>query len=115
MRYLQQSKLTHALLQDPVQQTGFLQVKAIQDILNKTWFSKATDDGIIHNHYFTNPSIPLPTVALIATAVSCLSLGQRLSELTFTLSRSRMSSMNGKQANTQRFRLAQQRIETSTK
>ena len=72
MLLLPQDELMCALLQDPVERTGFLQVKVLQDILNKTWFSKATDDGIIHNHYFTNPSIPFLTVALITTVVSFL-------------------------------------------
>lgn len=44
----------------------------IQDVLNQAFFRNAKDEGIVYGDHFDAPGggIPLPTIALIVTAVS---------------------------------------------
>ncbi|KAG0708021.1 hypothetical protein DFH29DRAFT_795827, partial [Suillus ampliporus] len=64
-------KLKEGLLftyQDIESRKGIFKSDLIQMSVNDTWFANRQDEGVVHNKYF-NP-IPIPTVALMLTAVS---------------------------------------------
>jgi hypothetical protein len=47
---------------------GLYQSIIIQKVINITWFARRQDEGVIYSELF-HP-IPLPTIALVLTAVS---------------------------------------------
>ena len=55
-----------ALMQD--EHHGFLKVPIIQKIINMMWFANKSDEGIKYHIWFK--PFPLPTLALVLTAVS---------------------------------------------
>ncbi|KAI0276822.1 hypothetical protein BC826DRAFT_928182, partial [Russula brevipes] len=48
---------------------GLYQSIIIQKVINITWFARRQDEGVIYSKLF-HP-IPLPTIALVLTAVEC--------------------------------------------
>ena len=66
-----------ALSDENGKRKGIYNHPVIQKAVNKMWFKNKRDEGIIYQDYFK--PLPIPSIALILTAVSILILGYNLS------------------------------------
>ncbi len=74
----------------------------IQEVINRTFFLDAKDEGVKFAEYFDEPGIPLVTIAIVVTAV-------RLSSFLYSnlpdqyLGSSKIPSMSGRTASSRRL------------